>query len=77
MNVIVELLTGMREFAPEDAKPGEGFSLNMPDLCTVTDVIKELKIPDNFTFRVIVNTISIPFDSKLKDQDKLVFVPFF
>jgi len=77
MNVIVELLTGMREFTPKDAKREEEFSLNMPGSSTVTDVIKELKIPDDFTFRVIVNTNSIPLDSKLKDQDKLVFVPFF
>jgi len=76
MEIKVELFTGMHDFTPKDAKRGEAFKLTMPENCVVQDVIQKLKIPDDFVFKVLVNSQGAAREKQLKEQDSLSFFPF-
>lgn len=73
MEVRVELFSGMGRFKPEWAGR-ETFFLKLPDKSTLSDLIRELDIPRNHPFTVLVNGIRVPYEEALQPFDKISFL---
>ena len=73
MEIRVELFSGMERFKPEWAVR-ETFFLKLPDKSTLYDLIRELDIPRNHPFTVLVNGIRVPYEEGLKPSDKVSFL---
>ena len=73
MEVRVELFSGMERFKPQWAGM-EAFSLKLPDKSTLYDLIRELDIPTDHPFTVLVNGIRVPYEEALKPYDKVSFL---
>ena len=76
MEIKVKLYANFREKGPKGVPLGEGFSLEVKEGATISDVLKQLDIAEDEARVVMVNsTIIREFDYQLKPLDLFVAFP--
>lgn len=69
MKVIVKLFATFQRYGPEEQE------ITVPEGSTVADVVRMLKIPEQYPKLRIVNGVHVDRDYRLKEGDTLALFP--
>jgi sulfur-carrier protein len=74
-HLTVKLFAGLKNFAPVQGLPGTPFDIELPDPCTLQDVVTHLNLPEDEVKITFVNGIIQEMDWVLKSGDEIGIFP--